>query len=184
MVNLYPKISIVYHHNPPIIEIRDITGIYNPEDNPTGWLQADKQTVTSAFIDILKNGVLFARVDVLHTLKQSPDSDDFLLYTIDNPNDAAYVMKYIINTNKQSKTVSFFSAEKMKIIVSKMWSELALNHDIYSRADLERECHWLEMTLLGLGALERRGLEDRWLNLFSSAELRYKNNKSKFKFNF
>lgn len=187
MSDLILEITASYNTLERKIEVDEITGLYNDLNNINGWgdPNLEKAAVVNANLTVLKNRYRYDSIDVLETLQASGADEDFRLADIEVKEDGVYVLKYIINDDQNmADHFTVFVNEDLKIFASKLWAELALNHDIYSRKDLEIECHWLEMTLLGLDAVANRGKEDSWLRLYETARIRCQNNKNIFNLKF
>lgn len=188
-MSLYPKISGNFNEVTKTIEIFDVTGIYDSTTNPFGWETPNlsKAAITSAFINLRKHGKDVVAFDVTSVVQSSdPAVAEYKLTDIDLSQeksiDGTYVFDLVINDSAyRAKPIAVFITLDVKKIASQYWSELAIDHDVYTRREKERECHWLEMSILGLGALSRRGYEQRFLNQLSFIQRRIENNKNLFK---
>ena len=185
-MSLAPKISAVYNIDENEISIKDITGFFDSQNNPGGYKTPNisRDDVAYAYIEIeTLQGT--KRINVTDEVKYSTDAEiQFELLSLETEPEGHYYIKYVVSANNEEYIVSIdlYILEILKRIISRYWAIYAANIDVYKKKDMEEECHWLEMSLLGMEALIELRKIPEYVNLYNFARKRTLNNKELFGF--
>ena len=114
---------------------------------------------------------------------------EFDLLSLNTEPDGYYEILFRMSNETEINNISYSPArfdlyilEILRRIVSQYWAIYAANTDVYKKKDMEEECHWLEMSILGMEALIAQRKIPEYVNLYNFVRKRTLNNKNLFGF--